>query len=313
MLRLLVLYLACGGLLGACASASVDTQIESWQAPLYQQHPLLGRIWDTREQRWIDAPMLVRKMAQTRYVLLGEKHDNPDHHRLQAFVLEQLQAADALASVSFEMLDSSQQASLASVDSAALASSAALKTHLSWDEQGWEWDFYGPMLYASLRAGLAVRAANISREEVLAVYGAEDSEAIRGILNAAQIRRLNQEIDESHCGMLAESQFAAMVRVQRTRDATMAQSLRESASDIAGARVLIAGNFHVRRDLGVPNYLPAKTDDVLSLAFVEVNPESVDPRDYLDASAQTLPYDYLWFTPAVDVEDYCAALSAPAS
>lgn len=127
------------------------------------------------------------------------------------------------------------------------------------------------------------------------------------------MQRLHQEIDESHCGMLPESQFAAMVAVQQARDAAMAQSLRGDAASASGVRVLIAGNFHARRDLGVPNYIGAEQGELISVAFLEVSKESVQAREYLESFSAAMPYDYVWFTPALAAQDYCASLRSGAS
>ena len=71
-----------------------------------------------------------------------------------------------------------------------------------------------------------------------------------------------------------------------------------------GLAVLITGNYHARKDLGVPNYLIAQHpelewSDILSLAFLEVVPGEMDPRAYLDQFSGRSAYDFIWFTPAV--------------
>lgn len=297
-------------LLSACAGVERNA-MPSWQAPMNQTHPLVGSIWNVREERSVTVQALLQSLSQTRYVLLGEKHDNPDHHQLQAYVLQQLSGEASLASVSFEMLDSSQDALLLKISNDVLGSMDALKVHLNWDDEGWNWEYYGPMLYDLLRSGISVRTANISSDELMSIYGGEDSDAIKGILGASQLERLEREIDESHCGMLPQSQFGSMVRVQRSRDAQMAASLQRGAGANQGANVLLAGNFHARRDLGVPNYI-ADNEALLSIAFIELSDESGDPREYAADLGPGLPYDYLWFTPAVETQDYCAQLRANA-
>ena len=78
-------------------------------------------------------------------------------------------------------------------------------------------------------------------------------------------------------------------------------------------RMLVAGNYHIRRDLSVPNYLLAldpalSPDQIVTLAILEVDPKSDDPLDYQQAYSDVMPYDYIWFTPALTDEDYCASL-----
>lgn len=283
---------------------------DGWESPLYREHALVGRIWDVRAGEFISREQLASDLRAP-LILLGEKHDNPDHHRLQRDVIALLQRRGDLASVSFEMLGSQQQELVDSLPAG--ASEQQVREHLEWDEEGWSWDFYGPMIMDLLRAGVPVHAANISEQEMMAIYQGDTDPGLEGVMNAEQMAQLNRDIDESHCGMLPSSQFPPMVRVQQTRDLIMARSLQQTSDSGADQRVLVAGNFHARRDLGVPNYLDAADNSIVSLSFTEVDPASTSPGDYLqDAVSGIQPYDYLWFTPAVTVEDYCAGMRASA-
>lgn len=298
--------------LGAC-SAVPQAPFGEWEAPMFRQHPLVGTVWSTHDEKSISPELLLQRLSEARFVILGEKHDNPDHHSLQRYVLLQIAARTNLDSVSFEMLDSSQQIAVDSLTPALISSREELRNALSWDEQGWDWAFYGPIIQDSLLSGAAVRSANISNEEMMAVYAAQTDSATEGILGDAQVQRLHKEIDESHCGMLPESQFPAMVAVQQARDAAMAQSLLSDRNGVNGVRVLLAGNFHARRDLGVPNYVGPERGELITVTFLEVSPESDQAQEYLESFSATTPYDYLWFTPALPAQDYCASLRSGAS
>jgi uncharacterized iron-regulated protein len=76
---------------------------DRWQSPQGHGHPLAGRIWDVGAARFIDVPTLVEQLSRARFILLGERHDNPDHHRLQAELLQALIARGLRPAVSFEM------------------------------------------------------------------------------------------------------------------------------------------------------------------------------------------------------------------
>jgi len=284
-----------------------------WQAPLHRQHSLVGTVWSTHDEQAISPEQLLQHLGEARFVILGEKHDNPDHHSLQRYVLLQLAANALLDRVSFEMLDSSQQSAINRLTPADISTREKLQRALAWDEKGWNWSFYGPLIQDSLLARATVRSANISRDEMMVVYADESSAATDGILDDSQMQRLHQEIDESHCGMLPENQFPAMVRVQQARDAAMAHSLVSDVESMSGVRVLIAGNFHARRDLGVPNYVEQESGELISVAFLEVSPDSEQAQEYLESFSATLPYDYVWFTPALAAQDYCASLRSGAS
>jgi len=294
------------GLTGCLTSQPPVESAAGWQSPLYREHALVGRIWDVRAGSFIDRRQLAGALRAP-LILLGEKHDNPDHHRLQRDVIAHLQRGGQLAAVSFEMLGSHQQELLDSLPAG--ASEQQVREHLQWDEEGWSWEFYGPMVLDLLRDGVTIRTANISESEMMAIYQGESDPALTGVMSSEQMAQLNRDIDESHCGMLPSSQFPPMVRVQQTRDLVMARSLQQSVPVGTGQRVLVAGNFHARRDLGVPNYLNADDARIVSLSFTEVDPASNDPVDYLQEAVSGIqPYDYLWFTPAVSSEDYCEGM-----
>lgn len=299
--------------LSACIDTASQQLDPGWASPLYREHPLVGQVWDVQAGEFVSREQLA-SVLRAPIILLGEKHDNPDHHRLQRDVIALLQRNGDLAAVSFEMLGSHQQALVDTLP--ASASEQQVREHLAWDEEGWSWEFYGPMVMDLLENDVPIRTANISESEMMAIYQGSADPGLEGVMNVAQMEQLNRDIDESHCGMLPSSQFPPMIRVQQTRDLVMARSLQQPLDSDGGQRVLVAGNFHVRHDLGVPNYLGVDDDSIVSLSFTEVDPALPDPGDYLqDAISGIQPYDYLWFTPAVSIEDYCAGMraSAPAA
>lgn len=297
-------------LLVGCA-ATQPSQTRQWQSQLYTDHALVGMIWDSRADEFVTANELFSRLEGASYLLLGEKHDNPDHHALQLRSLDHVLQAGNVSTVSFEMMSSDQQPLLQNLPLDRQSSLEQLNEYLQWDNDGWNWDYYGPLLHRAMQAGVLINAANISNEEMMEVYGAPTAAEIAAVLDEQTMLALEKDIDESHCGMLPESQFPAMVRVQQARDYAMAGSLVPNNEQ--QLQVLIAGNYHIRRDLGVPNYLlnlqpSLQESQIVSLAFMEVDGASDEPSDYLQQFGSVKAYDYIWFTPAVSDEDYCASL-----
>src|SRR5215218_1095760 len=70
---------------------------------------LEGRIWDVRARAFVSAQDVYARAARATYVILGETHDNPEHHRLQRQALEALPGPRALA---MEQFDSEHQAAI---------------------------------------------------------------------------------------------------------------------------------------------------------------------------------------------------------
>ena len=287
-----------------------------WQSALGREHPLTGRIWDAGAGRFVDDDTLVRRLAGARFVLLGEKHDNPDHHRLQVRVLRALVAAGRRPAVGFEMFEVSDAPALARHLATAPGDAAGLGEAVDWGRSGWPpWELYRPIAETAVAAGLPIVATNLARgvARTLAREGVAgaDRTLVAGLgldrpLPPETRTAMAEEIREAHCGRIAEARIEGMIAAQRGRDAQMARSLVE-ASTRDGA-VLIAGAGHVRNDRGIPAHLAvlAPGAPVASLAFFEVSADRREPEAYASRSDATrLPFDYAWFTPRVDDDDPC--------
>ncbi len=296
---------------------STALRVPEMVAPLHRDHPLAGRIWDVRNGRFVDPAELDKALASAPpYVLLGEKHNNPDSHRLQAWALSRLVAAGRHPAVVLEMVDKDEQQTLDAHQDAAV-DAGELGKALQWDKSGWPpFAIYQPIFEVALACHLPLVAGDLShaqqvelRQQGLNAYSdAERQElGLSEPLPAELALSLRAELLESHCGQLGEKHIPAMVAIQRARDAELARALALGRQQ-AGSAVLIAGAGHVREDRGAPYYLreTGAADSVLSIAFFEVEVDEDDPSAYTDGASKP-PFDYIWFTPRVDDEDPCAA------
>ncbi len=316
----------------ACSRASAtrpDSAVEQpgvqaplpneWSSPLHREHPLTGRIWDVKAARFVDADTLRRSLAQARFVVLGERHDQPDHHQLQAWLVQALAEGGRKPALAFEMLDVGQQAAVDASRAQAPRDAEALALAVNWAGSGWpDWALYRPVFAAGLEAGLPIVAANLPRAQVrdLVMRGPEalppelrQRLSLDTPLPEPMEQAMRQEQDEAHCGHLPQEMLGPMVQAQRARDAHLADRL--SNADTGQGGVLITGNGHARTDRGVPAQLAARAPgkDVRSVGLLEVDPKLPEPADYAASfGAQSLPFDYVWFTPAMPMEDPCAAL-----
>ena len=299
-------------LLGLSVSAySQIDQPSSWRSRLYLGHDLVGQIWSSASQDFVSITEFVSSIEDSKYLILGEKHDNPDHHILQLSILNHLIEREQVSLVSFEMMDTSFQNLLDGLLQAEIDNLVSLKEHLEWNDEGWDWSFYGPLIYSAYSAGVSLAASNITNSRMMEIYGLEELPSEMDIFDDFTITQLMQDIDESHCGLLPESQFPAMVRVQQARDYSMARSLVSEREE--QIKVLIAGNYHARKDLGVPTYLIASDPElsdsqIVSVSFMEVAQGETDPAMYIQDTGNVAPFDFLWFTPVVSEEDYCSSL-----
>lgn len=303
------------GLLGGCGSRSPAIDPGAWQTPLGREHPLTGRIWDTNAARFVTPRALVARLAGARYLLLGERHDNPDHHRVQAALLRALLAAGRRPAVAFEMFSADDAPAIARHLAVAPRDAAGLADAVGWARSGWpSWAFYQPIAQAALDADLPIVAANLAPRTARALARGDRSALPDGLSDRYALDRplphggqaaLAAEITAAHCGHLPDGRVEGMVLAQRARDAALADSMITSSREGA---VLIAGAGHVRTDRGVPVYLRAR-DPAAHIAVVaplEVRDEWTRPADYAEASGGRLPYDWAWFTPRMDDLDPCA-------
>jgi len=267
--------------------------------------------------RSIDVPAMARRLRSARYVLLGEIHDDAVQHRLRAAVLRALLADGRPTWVVFEQIDRQHNAAVAAAprDAEAIATAGRL------DRKAWAWPLHRPLFDAALAAGAMVVGGNLSRAEASRVVSGGAAQApveLQGWLVApeadpaplplgwslAQDSTLRRQVDEGHCGALPPAMIGSMALAQRARDAALALAMMAAPP---GARVvLIAGNGHVRRDVGVPHYLAAaQAEGIVSVGFLARGPGGAMQADG--------PYDEVWFTAPVDRPDPCASFRPPSA
>jgi uncharacterized iron-regulated protein len=284
-------------------------------------HPLTGRIWSPSAQRFVSPDEFLAQLREVDFVLLGEIHDNGDHHRIQAWLVEQLGGAGHAAgrgAVAFEMITADQAATLEAYLRDHPDDVTRLGAVLRWEGRGWPaWSLYQPILEAAVRTRMALFAAGVPRALEREVrrrgLAALDDERWRRLaleaLPEAERSELEEELYEFHCLQLPREALPGMVAVQQLRDAWMADRLLEAWTRMGGPVVAIAGRGHTRPDRGIPRHLAVRAPGarIASVAMVEVDPRQRAPSDYGDDRQG----DYLVFTGAAPRADPCEALRRP--
>ncbi|MDI3326617.1 ChaN family lipoprotein [Pontibacterium granulatum] len=304
MLKPLVRFFCITALAYAAGSFAQD----DWQSPLERDHPMVGKVVDLQSQKLISPSVLLEHLARVEVVLIGEKHDNPDHHLIEKRILAALskQSPDVV----MEMLDDSQSALLTTVDREMKGSQ--LKQKLQWNDKGWSWASYGPLVELAVSSGLKLAAGNLSRDQVKKIYqsGSEALSADERLQSALRVNEevkqtLLTEIYEQHCKMMPRESLNPMLSIQLARDARMASAIVDSQ---ASRVVLVAGAYHVRKDSAVPFHLELNgaEKDVAVVMLKEVDADIDDYVAYL--KGQNTVADFIWFTPKSTDRDYCADL-----
>lgn len=330
----------CAPPLGA-ATLPPELVIADW--PQRSKHPLVGRIWLVREQRLVDAPAIARGVLvgspiadaigirSRTFLLLGEIHDNPDHHLFRAGLIDAVTGPTAFGRTAFpavvaEHFRAEQAEALEAFRRDAAGTEAAtpdlLFERLQWARSGWpDARMFRPLFAAAIDARLPILPGDASRERIRAVarggIGALDSEeaarlGLRKDLASPLSAALSAEIKGSHCGMLPDTAIPGMSAAQRYRDAHLADAMI-AAADKHGGAILLAGNGHIRSDRGVPWYLRERAPgrSVLAVLLVEVEEGRTSPSDYVPLDPAGGPAaDVVVFTPRAPREDPCEKMRA---
>ena len=316
----LTITLLLGGL-GACATGPVpfDPESGSWLAAQEQGHPLTGRIWQPAEARFVTAQDVMDALVGAPYAIIGESHDNPDHHRIQTWLVQGLFERGRRPAVAFEMFTADQDAALAAYLTQHPGDASGIGQAVDWSKRGWpDWSQYAPIAQAALDAGAPILAADLARPTIRMVakegVSALGQDSVRRLGIEQPMPRnlfdlMRTEIVDSHCNQLPESMIDPMATVMMARDAHMADAMvRGAAMPGRDGAVLITGKGHGRTDHSVPFHLRrlAPGRAAVSVAAVEVAAGETDPEAYAARfNAEALPFDFVWFTPHPERQAPC--------
>ncbi|WP_197026472.1 ChaN family lipoprotein [Agrobacterium sp. UNC420CL41Cvi] len=252
-------------------------------------------IYDASGRR-VSVVEVIKRATLADYVLIGEVHNNIRHHNIQSHLISNLGNSGRFNSVLFEMLEPRHEDNAFAFKKGTI-SGKDLEKALQWTERGWPvWEAYMPIFEAGRKWGLAIAHAGM------------DSELMRHVNNfgfLALPRRMRTELDiqpdqelvvdfnsvksevaKSHAG--DAKKVTRLAISQYIKDAYMAKQMVSSGS---GA-ILIAGNGHVRKDIGVLQHLRKYSPfaKVVVIGLIENvgndSSEGIDGREY----------DFLWST-----------------
>ena len=232
-------------------------------------------------------------------VILGEIHDNADHHANQAAAT----ASIGPKAMVFEML-TPEQAALVPDDR---SDQAQLEAVLGWNASGWpNFSMYYPIFTAAPDAriyggDLPKGATNLAvKSGAATAFGQEAGRfGLTTQLDPADQVARELEQAEAHCNQLPAGLLPGMVQVQRLRDAALARAVVQAMDDTGGPVVVITGIGHARIDTGltVPLRLAAPDLRILSIGQFEADP------------GPDTPYDLWLITKPQPRDDPCLAFS----
>jgi uncharacterized iron-regulated protein len=245
-----------------------------------------------------DLPDILSAASGADVVILGEVHDNPVHHSVQAGVLTGLHPS----AIVFEMI-SAEAAALVTPERAADAS--ALAAALDWANSGWpDFAYYAPLF--AFGTEVPIYGAGVDRataqgafaEGAAAVFGGDAARfgLDRPLPDEQQTTREAEQL-AAHCDALPPEILPGFVEAQRLRDAALAEAALAALAAHGPPVAVITGNGHARRDWGVPALIALAAPDVtvFSLGQFEAPPEG------------DVPFDLWTLADPVERPDPCAA------
>lgn len=201
-------------------------------------------------------------------LFLGEQHDNPAHHAVQAAWVEEIKPSALV----FEMLTQAQAERILSEH---LGDVETLGSVLQWEDSGWpDFAMYYPIFAAAPDA--KIFGAGVPSESVRGLMGQELA-VVAG--NLTEPFGLDQPLPDdeqaarealqmaAHCDALPETMLPTMINVQRLRDAALAATAIEAFEETGGPVVVITGNGHAREDWGAPFLLRRAAPELAVLAL----------------------------------------------
>ena len=216
--------------------------------------------------------------------MMGEVHDNAEGHFYRLKDLEAKLGGQWRPALLMEQFNVEQQPELTKAWQTCQSAQCVIDT--AGGVKGWDWGMYKPLIALALKYELPLVAANLSSQQVKAVMQSGfsavfDAQTIKAYkldqpLPQPWLDNQRKMIAQSHCNALPAAATDSMVKAQAARDVMFAKLMGQYAS---GGAVLIAGNGHVRRDLGVYQWLPADLASRVKIAGY-VEPAGVDTLIY---------------------------------
>jgi uncharacterized iron-regulated protein len=228
----------------------------------------LDAITDTKTGEQITPDELVKRLAGTRLLLIGEEHTNADFHAVQLRVIDALAKSGRRVLIGLEMYPYTEQPFLDQWRDGLLTEDGFVRLSRWYDNWGYNWLYYRDIFLLARDRRLPMYAVNTPREVVAAVRK-------KGLANLTpeEAAHIPKEIDADnadhmtlfrttfedeqgpvHGAGMPEEMWKNMLAAQCTWDATMgynAVQALERVNDPKAIMVVLVGSGHVTYGLGI--------------------------------------------------------------
>lgn len=267
------------------------------------------RVWDARAAAWIDLSAMADDLARHDVVFVGEQHDDPATHRLEAALLEAVGERAGRVILSLEMFERDVQLLLDEHAVGRMAEAEFLARSRPWSNYVAD---YRPLVRLASARGWPVVAANVPRPLASAVSRGglavlDTLPVSHGRLFAAErrcapegeyFRRFGQAMGgmQGHGGADPQATLRRFYEAQCLKDETMAESIVRARQAWPGWMVVhFNGGFHSDHRLGAVERLARRLPHarIAVVAVVPVaDPAAANPAEHAGKG------DYVVFVPA---------------
>jgi len=239
---------------------------------------------------------MVDRIRDNDFILLGESHNNPCDHKVQARIVHLLAQSGVDHVLGLEMVNVRRQEVLDSFNRGEI-SLEELPDRLDWSETwGYDFDLYRPVFEAAREHGVPVKALNLPSEVTRSIshYGLDslDEEDRRYLPDKItmppeeQLSFLEKQY-EMHQEFVPEdrSELQHFIQAQSTWDSKMAEMAEQFGFEHSLPVVVLAGSEHVRMGWGIEHRLLKQDGDARVTRVLPV-------RDVEDISPDNPLYFY---------------------
>ena len=252
-----------------------------------------------RSPQPLDTQVVLKQLAQSNVVYLGETHDRPDDHADQLSILQSLSQDRPNLVIGMEMFQQPYQGAIDSYLAGKL-NETELQAQTQYAKRwGFDWEFYAPILRFAKENKIPVIALNTPSEVTRKVartgldslttddrrYIPPTREIVVGPANYRD--RIRQIYDEAHQGKGNSQGFDRFFQAQVLWDETMADRIARSLRQQPNALVVVlVGQGHLLYGDGIPDRVKRRRPK-LTQSSVLLNP-SAEVRQEPDIA------DYFW-------------------
>lgn len=298
--------------------------------------PLLGKIFNSQNLQEVSFDAIIQQMLDSEVIYLGEKHDNPEHHRIQLKIIAELIKQGKRPALGIELFSVDQTGYLMQYvqsgtgsghQSTSTGSSQAeiklLRRNLGWQYHADQmWHDYFSLIDVAKKNNLMIFGADlpkgiirrITRSNISQLTSVERSFLQTSNFQDDEYRQLMfAKLKAAHCGFMQEKRQQLMYQTWLARNDAMSQAILKTLEDQLTEPVLmIMGGGHSEYNMGVYERVAFLRNGVkqLNLGILEIAHKQIPLKQYMQreriGEREFLPsYEFIWFTPRVDYEDPC--------